>query len=59
MKVLALNEPDRATAILNANPQLSYALFQALLMMNLVDPNSLQVRTWIVWVTLWKKKKKD
>ncbi|KAG0363567.1 hypothetical protein BG005_010765 [Podila minutissima] len=42
MKVLALNEPDRATAILNANPQLSYALFQALLMMNLVDPNSLQ-----------------
>ncbi|KAF9389571.1 hypothetical protein CPB97_011108 [Podila verticillata] len=42
MKVLALNEPDRATAILNANPQLSYALFQALLMMNLVDPSSLQ-----------------
>ncbi|KAF9026779.1 IMP dehydrogenase imd4 [Haplosporangium bisporale] len=43
MKVLALNEPDRATAILNANPQLSYALFQALLMMNLVDPSSLQL----------------
>ncbi|KAF9425712.1 hypothetical protein BGZ94_007294 [Podila epigama] len=42
MKVLAVNEPERATSLLNANPQLSYALFQALLMMNLVDPSALQ-----------------
>lgn len=44
MKVLGATEPDRAKAVLNANPQLSYALFQALLMMNLVEPSSLQVR---------------
>lgn len=43
MKVLGANEPDKARAVLNANPQLSYALFQALLMMNLVEPSSLQV----------------
>ncbi|KAG0049362.1 hypothetical protein BGZ83_005847 [Gryganskiella cystojenkinii] len=42
MKVLGANEPDRAKAVLNENPQLSYALFQALLMMNLVEPSSLQ-----------------
>ncbi|KAG0213119.1 hypothetical protein BGX28_004945 [Mortierella sp. GBA30] len=42
MKVLGANEPERARAVLNENPQLSYALFQALLMMNLVEPSSLQ-----------------
>ncbi|KAF8977323.1 hypothetical protein BGZ46_007477 [Entomortierella lignicola] len=42
MKVLGATEPDRAKAVLNENPQLSYALFQALLMMNLVEPSSLQ-----------------
>ncbi|KAG0057464.1 hypothetical protein BGZ83_010032 [Gryganskiella cystojenkinii] len=42
MKILAANEPDRATGLLAANPQLSYALFQAMLMMNMVDPMSLQ-----------------
>ncbi|KAF9192296.1 hypothetical protein BGZ50_008658 [Haplosporangium sp. Z 11] len=42
MKVLGANEPERAKAVLNENPQLSYALFQALLMMNLVEPSSLQ-----------------
>ncbi|KAF9907197.1 hypothetical protein BX616_000502, partial [Lobosporangium transversale] len=42
MKVLGATEPERAKAVLNANPQLSYALFQALLMMNLVEPSSLQ-----------------
>ncbi|KAG0329672.1 Pre-mRNA-processing factor 19 [Dissophora globulifera] len=42
MKVLGANEPERAKAVLNENPQLSYALFQALLLMNLVEPNSLQ-----------------
>lgn len=48
MKVLGANEPDKARAVLNANPQLSYALFQALLMMNLVEPSSLQVSALIV-----------
>ncbi|KAF9568622.1 hypothetical protein EC968_002885 [Mortierella alpina] len=42
MKVLGTNEPERAKAVLNDNPQLSYALFQVLLMMNLVEPSSLQ-----------------
>ncbi|KAF9161530.1 Pre-mRNA-processing factor 19 [Mortierella sp. AD011] len=42
MKVLGASEPDRAKAVLKENPQLSYALFQALLMMNLVEPSSLQ-----------------
>ncbi|KAG0366720.1 hypothetical protein BC939DRAFT_457068 [Gamsiella multidivaricata] len=42
MKVLGTSEPERAKAVLNDNPQLSYALFQALLMMNLVEPSSLQ-----------------
>lgn len=42
MKVLALNEPDKATALLSANPQLSYAIFQALIMMNMIEPTILQ-----------------
>ena len=42
MKVLAVNEPDKATALLNANPQLSYAIFQALIMMNMIEPTMLQ-----------------
>lgn len=44
MKVLGNNEPERAKAVLNEYPHLSYALFQALLMMNLVEPSSLQVQ---------------
>ncbi|KAG0097796.1 Cleavage stimulation factor subunit 2 [Podila epicladia] len=50
MKVLGANEPDKARAVLNANPQLSYALFQALLMMNLVEPSSLQVSAFDCWL---------
>ncbi|KAG0221697.1 hypothetical protein BGX31_009635 [Mortierella sp. GBA43] len=42
MKVLAVNEPDKATALLSANPQLSYAIFQALIMMNMIEPTMLQ-----------------
>ncbi|KAF8923699.1 hypothetical protein BGZ58_002649 [Dissophora ornata] len=42
MKVLGATEPEKAKTVLNENPQLSYALFQALLMMNLVEPSSLQ-----------------
>ncbi|KAF9428979.1 Cleavage stimulation factor subunit 2 [Podila epigama] len=48
MKVLGTNEPEKARAVLNANPQLSYALFQALLLMNLVDPSSLQQQQQLV-----------
>ncbi|KAF9345593.1 hypothetical protein BGX34_004613 [Mortierella sp. NVP85] len=44
MKVLAVNEPDKATALLNANPQLSYAIFQALIMMNMIEPTMLQAK---------------
>lgn len=34
--------PDQAKTLLNGHPQLAYALFQAMLMMNVVDPNILQ-----------------
>jgi cleavage stimulation factor subunit 2 len=38
---MAISEPTRATEILKSAPQLSYALFQALILMNLVDPKIL------------------
>ncbi|CED82741.1 mRNA cleavage and polyadenylation factor I complex, subunit RNA15 [Phaffia rhodozyma] len=38
MKGLVQTSPADARQILMSNPQLSYALFQAMLMMNLVDP---------------------
>jgi cleavage stimulation factor subunit 2 len=41
MKAMAISEPQRATEILKAAPQLSYAIFQALILMNLVDPKIL------------------
>lgn len=41
MKTMAISEPARATEILKAAPQLSYAIFQALILMNLVDPKIL------------------
>ena len=37
MKGLATTDPVKATELLNRSPQLSYALFQALLLLNLVD----------------------
>lgn len=37
MKSLAISEPARATELLRQQPQLSYAIFQALILMNLVD----------------------
>ncbi|KAH8921778.1 hypothetical protein BT69DRAFT_1243884 [Atractiella rhizophila] len=42
MKSLVTTSPDQARALLNSNPQVTYALFQALLMMNIVDSNVLQ-----------------
>ncbi|KAK3383194.1 hinge domain of cleavage stimulation factor subunit 2-domain-containing protein [Lasiosphaeria ovina] len=41
MKTLATNDPTRATELLNQAPQLSYAIFQALLIMGLVSPDAI------------------
>ena len=41
MKAMAISEPNRITEILKSAPQLSYAIFQALILMNLVDPKIL------------------
>ena len=37
MKSLAASSPDQARALLSSNPQLAYALFHAMLLMNVVD----------------------
>jgi cleavage stimulation factor subunit 2 len=41
MKSLAMTDPARATELLRQAPQLAYAIFQALLLMNLVDYSTL------------------
>jgi cleavage stimulation factor subunit 2 len=41
MKSLAMTDPTRAAELLRTAPQLSYAIFQALILMNLVDPKVL------------------
>ncbi|OTB02310.1 hypothetical protein M426DRAFT_322735 [Hypoxylon sp. CI-4A] len=41
MKSLATADPARATELLQAAPQLSYAIFQALLLMGLVSPEAI------------------
>jgi len=41
MKTLATNNPSKATELLNQAPQLSYAIFQALLLMDLVSNDTL------------------
>lgn len=43
-QALVTTSPYDARALLQSNPQLSYALFQAMLMMNIVDPAILNVR---------------
>lgn len=42
MKSLATADPIRATELLSQAPQLSYAIFQALLLMGLVSPEAIQ-----------------
>ncbi|KAG6016656.1 hypothetical protein E4U41_004405 [Claviceps citrina] len=42
MKTLAATEPHRATELLQQAPQLSYAVFQALLLMGLISPEAIQ-----------------
>lgn len=41
MKLLATNEPARCAELLTQAPQLSYAVFQALLLMGLVSPEAI------------------
>ncbi|KAF2012116.1 hypothetical protein BU24DRAFT_412644 [Aaosphaeria arxii CBS 175.79] len=41
MKGLVMNEPQKATELLRQAPQLAYAIFQALLILNLVDASVL------------------
>ncbi|KAK4038722.1 hypothetical protein C8A01DRAFT_37287, partial [Parachaetomium inaequale] len=41
MKTLATADPSRATELLTQAPQLSYAIFQALLIMGLVSPDAI------------------
>ncbi|KAI1811872.1 hypothetical protein GGS20DRAFT_561029 [Poronia punctata] len=42
MKSLSTTDPNRATELLTQAPQLSYAIFQALLLMGLVSPEAIQ-----------------
>lgn len=44
MRASVHTESNSVRQLLNQNPQLSYALFQAMLMMNLCDNTVLQVR---------------
>lgn len=41
MKQLCVSDPSRATELLNQAPQLSYAVFQSLLLMGLVGPEAI------------------
>ncbi|KAJ6446158.1 RNA recognition motif containing protein [Purpureocillium lavendulum] len=42
MKALASSDPQRATELLSQAPQLTYAVFQSLLLMGLVSPEAIQ-----------------
>jgi cleavage stimulation factor subunit 2 len=41
MKTLTMTDPETAKRLMKEAPQLAYAIFQALVLMNLVDPNVL------------------
>lgn len=41
---MSFERPDFTREFLAANPQVAYALFQAMLMMNIVDPNIITVK---------------
>lgn len=62
-QALVIASPYEARALLSSNPQLSYALFQAMLCMGIVDPALLSVSNlshsptsraafWLTWETL-------
>lgn len=42
-QTLIETQPDQARQLLQSKPQLAYALFQAMLLMNIVDASVLQV----------------
>ncbi|KAJ3027054.1 UNVERIFIED_CONTAM: hypothetical protein HDU68_004590 [Siphonaria sp. JEL0065] len=42
LKLMAVNAPDQVRALLSGNPQLTYAIFQAMIAMNVIDANILQ-----------------
>ncbi|TPX70085.1 hypothetical protein CcCBS67573_g06657 [Chytriomyces confervae] len=42
LKLMAQTAPDQARALLSTNPQLAYAIFQAMLAMGVIDANVLQ-----------------
>jgi cleavage stimulation factor subunit 2 len=42
LKLMTQTNPEQVTTILSQNPQLSFAIFQALIQMNLVDKFSMQ-----------------
>ncbi|OXG12874.1 cleavage stimulation factor subunit 2 [Cryptococcus neoformans Tu401-1] len=42
MKTLITTNPDQARQLLSSKPQLAYALFQAMLLMSIIDPSVLQ-----------------
>lgn len=44
LQQMSFERPDFTREFLAANPQVAYALFQAMLMMNIVDPNIITVR---------------
>ena len=41
---MSYERPDYTREFLSSNPQVAYALFQAMVMMNIVDPNILTVK---------------
>jgi hypothetical protein len=48
VQTLITTQPDQARQLLASKPQLAYALFQAMLLMNIVDPSVLQVSSAIL-----------
>lgn len=42
---MSFERPDFTKEFLTTNPQVAYALFQAMVMMNIVDPNIITVNT--------------
>ncbi|KAG5456210.1 MAG: hypothetical protein BJ554DRAFT_4110, partial [Olpidium bornovanus] len=53
--MFATQNPEQARILLIQNPQMSYAILQGLLMMNLVDPNTAQVLCQ-VRSPVWRKR---
>lgn len=48
VQTMVKENPEGAKAVFLQHPQLAYALFQAMLLMNAVDPNVLQASLQII-----------